>query len=455
MIKTPQTTAWQTADAAHHLHPFSDHKALAAKGIRVITKGEGSYLWDSEGNKILDGMAGLWCVNVGYGRHELVRAATEQMSVLPFYNTFFQTSHPKIIELGSLLSEVTPAGFDLAAYCNSGSEANDSIIKFVHYYWKLMGKPNKKTIISRQLAYHGSTTLAASLSGLPSMQVQFDLPLPQICYVDSPYWYGYGGDLSPEEFGLVAARSLEKKILELGVDNIAAFIAEPIQGAGGVIIPPSTYWPEVSRILKQYDILLIADEVICGFGRTGKWFGSDYFNLEPDFMTLAKGITSGYVPLGAIMIGTRVAEAFRNSSEDIAHGFTYSGHPVAAAVAIANINLMKQERIIEKANDDLAPYFQSRLHELEAHPLVGEVRSVGLMAAIELVQHKPSRSYFDPRRGAAIICRDHCINNGLVMRACRDVMVLSPPLVISKGEIDSLVNIAAKCLDLTMIDLNK
>ena len=449
------TAALQAADARHHLHPFTDHAGLAAKGARVITRAEGVHLWDSEGKSLIDGMSGLWCVNVGYGRPELAEVAKRQLLELPYYNTFFQTTHPPVVALSEKLAQIAPAGMDLVTFAGSGSEANDTIAKLVRYYWNLQGKPRKKTIISRNYAYHGVTMQAASLSGLTGMHPQFDLPLPGVVHVEAPYWYAHGGDLSPEDFGLKAARAVEKKILELGPENVGAFIGEPIQGAGGVIIPPATYWPEIMRICRQYDVLVIADEVICGFGRTGNWFGSQTFGIQPDFMTMAKGLTSGYIPMAGIMMGGRVAEAFRTAGEEIVHGFTYSGHPVAAAVALRNIEIMEEEGLVARAGGEIGAYFQEKLRALADHRLVGEVRGVGMIAAIELVEHKPSRAFFDPKRNVGTQCRNHCFANGLVMRACRDVMVLAPPLTISKTEIDELVGLAAHCIELTARDLGR
>ncbi|PWR22461.1 aspartate aminotransferase family protein [Zavarzinia aquatilis] len=459
MTATPvrnSTKALQAADARHHLHPFTDHAGLAAKGARVITRAEGVRLWDSEGRSMIDGMSGLWCVNVGYGRAELAEVAKQQLLELPYYNTFFQTTHPPVVALSEKLASIAPAGMDLVTYAGSGSEANDTIAKLVRYFWNLQGKPRKKTIISRNYAYHGVTMQAASMSGLTAMHPQFDLPLPGVVHVEAPYWYAHGGDLGPDEFGLKAARAVEKKILELGPENVGAFIGEPIQGAGGVIIPPATYWPEIMRICRQYDVLVIADEVICGFGRTGKWFGSQTFGIQPDFMTMAKGLTSGYIPMAGIMMGGRVAETFRNAGEEIVHGFTYSGHPVAAAVALRNLEIMEEEGLVDAAGGEIGAYFQAKLRAaLSDHRLVGEVRGVGMIAAMELVEHKPSHAFFDPKRGVGTLCRNHCFANGLVMRACRDVMVLAPPLSITKPEIDELVGLAADCIERTAVDLGR
>lgn len=446
--KNPQTQAWQQLSNDHHLAPFSDFKQLKEVGPRIITHAKGVYLWDSEGHKILDGMAGLWCVAIGYGRDELADAASKQMRELPYYNLFFMTAHPPVLELSKVIANIAPEGMNHVFFTGSGSEGNDTMLRMVRHYWAIKGQPNKKVIISRKNGYHGSTVAGASLGGMTYMHEQGDLPIPGITHIPQPYWFGEGGDMSPEEFGIWAANQLEEKILELGVDNVGAFIAEPIQGAGGVIVPPDTYWPRIKEILAKYDILFVADEVICGFGRTAQWFGSDFYDLKPDMMTIAKGLTSGYIPMGGLIVRDEVV-AVLNEGGDFNHGFTYSGHPVAAAVALENIRILRDEKIIEKANAETAPYLQKRLRELNDHPLVGEVRGVGLLGAIELVQDKATRKRYEGR-GVGMICRQFCFDNGLIMRAVGDTMIIAPPLVISKDEIDELVTKARKCLDLTL-----
>ena len=451
-----QTAIWQQLDRNHHLHPFANHAELAAKGVRVITKAEGAYIYDSTGTKLLDGMAGLYSVAIGYGRRELAEAGYYQLQELPYYNTFFQSAHPPVIELAKMLADLlAPLGLQYAFFTNSGSEANDTIVKMVRYYWDVSGQPEKKTIISRQYAYHGSTLGGSSLSGLTSMYGRVNLPLPLFEHIDAPYWYDSDGALSPEEFGLQAARKLEDKILALGPEKVAAFIGEPIQGTGGVIVPPSTYWPEIQRICKKYDILLIADEVICGFGRTGAWFGCERFGIRPDLMTLAKGLSSGYAPIAAVMVGGRVAEVLTTMKDDFAHGYTYAGHPVSCAIALKNLEILQGENIVGKVAAETGPYFQSRLAELGDHPLVGEVRGSGLFAGIELVADKATRKRFEPQQRAGTKCRDHCLESGLIMRAIRDIMVLSPPLIISKNQIDFIVGTARKALDRAADDLTK
>ncbi|WP_020593812.1 aspartate aminotransferase family protein [Kiloniella laminariae] len=449
------TEYWQGLDREHHLHPFTDAKSLNEKGVRVMTKADGVYLWDSEGNRVLDGMAGLWCVNLGYGRKELVDAAQRQMLELPFYNTFFQTSNIPATELAGLLAEVAPAGMKHAFFANSGSEAVDTAIRMVRRYWQAEGMPERNVIISRNNAYHGSSVAGACLGGMGAMHDQSGLMMPGFEHIMQPYWYQDGGDMSPEEFGLVAARALEERILAVGPEKVAAFIGEPIQGAGGVIVPPDSYWPEIQRICTQYGVLLIADEVICGFGRTGKWFGSQTFGFTPDLMTMAKGMSSGYMPISAVMVGERVANTLIEKSGEFYHGYTYSGHPVAAAVAIENIRILKEERIIERVAEDTGPYFQEKMKDFEEHPLVGEVVGKGLVAGMVLVKDKKTRELYENGSDVGTMCRNHCFSNGLIMRACGDRMVLSPPLVISRAEIDEMLDKAKYCLDLTAKDLGK
>ena len=449
------TRDWQQLDTAHYLHPFTDYKALAGKGARVITHAEGVYLEDSEGKRILDGMSGLWCVAMGYGRKDLAEAAYHQMLELPYYNSFFQCANPPAIELSRLLVELTPPQFNHVFYTGSGSEANDTMVRMVRRYWELQGEPQRQVIISRWNGYHGSTMAGASLGGMKAMHAQGGLPIPGISHIEQPYWFECGGDLSPAEFGLKAARALEQRILEIGADKVAAFIGEPVQGAGGVIIPPETYWPEIQRIVDKYGILLVSDEVICGFGRTGSWFGCEHYGTRPDFLTLAKAVTSGYLPLGALMVSDRVASVLIDKGGEFFHGFTYSGHPAACAVAIANLTAMRNERVIERVREDLAPYWAAQWRKLGDHPLVGEARSLGLFGAIELVPRKPSREFFPGRGDVGVRGREIVIRNGLIMRAVWDTLIVAPPLVITRAEIDSLLSIVVRSLDELHQDLRR
>ncbi|MEE2717975.1 MAG: aspartate aminotransferase family protein [SAR324 cluster bacterium] len=446
MLPERSTAEWQSLDT-HHLHPFTDSKTLANKGSRVITSAEGVYLWDSEGNRLLDGMAGLWCVNVGYGRKELAQAAYDQMQALPYYNTFFQSSHPPVIELTQKLIEVTPPQFNHVFFVNSGSEANDTVLRMVRRFWSLQGQPEKRVVISRHNAYHGSTVASASLGGQQFIHKMDQLPIPDIVHIEQPHWFENGGDLAPEEYGLKAARALEEKIQELGVERVAAFIGEPIQGAGGVIVPPDSYWPEIQRICDESGILLISDEVITGFGRTGEWFGAECFGVTPDLMPIAKGLSSGYLPIGGVLVGDRVAEVLIEQGGEFAHGFTYSGHPAACMVALCNVEILQREKIVDHVHDEVGPYFQKCWQEFREHPLVGEVRNVGLLGAIELVQDKATRSCFPERGKTGTRARELCVENGLVMRAVQDTLVAAPPLVISKAEIDEMQDKVRQTLD--------
>jgi len=449
------TRDWQAADAAHFLHPFTDFQALAKKGSRVITRAEGIYLWDSDGHKILDAMSGLWCVNVGYGQRALVDAATRQMLELPFYNSFFQTTTPPAVELAELLAQVTPPQFSHVFFAGSGSEGNDTVVRMVRRYWDLLGQPERQVIISRHNAYHGSTMAGASLGGMAGMHAQGGLPIPGITHIQQPYWVEHGQGLSRDEFGRVAAGWLEQKILEVGPDKVAAFIGEPIQGAGGVIIPPATYWPEIQRICDQYGILLVSDEVICGFGRTGQWFGCETMGTRPDLMTFAKGVTSGYVPLGGVMVGDRVAKVLIERGGEFEHGYTYSGHPVACAVGIANIRLIQQLGLVEHVRDDVGPYLAQAYAALREHPLVGDAETCGLMGALLLVKDKAKLTPFAPEVGIGMVCRGHCFGNGLIMRAVGNRMIIAPPLVITRAQIDEMVALIRRCLDLTLADARR
>ena len=448
------TAALQQEDSAHYLHPFTDHKALAAQGARVIVRGEGIYVWDSEGKRILDGMSGLWCVNVGYGRTEIADSAYRQMLELPFYNSFFNTVNVPAIQLASALAEVAPPGFAHVFYADSGSEANDTIVRMVRRYWDIEGQSQRKVIISRHNAYHGSTVAAASLGGMKGMHAQGDLPIPNIVHIEQPYHFANGGGLPIEQYGIVAARRLEEKILELGPDRVAAFIGEPVQGAGGVIIPPSSYWPEIQRICDEYGILLVSDEVICGFGRLGHWFGAQRMGARPDLITFAKGVTSGYVPLGGVLVGERVARALIERGGEFHHGFTYSGHPVACAVALENLAILRRERLVEKVREDTGPYLQQRFEALIEHPLVGLAETCGLLAGLVLVKRKKPVQTFAEELAVGMVCRGHMFRNGIIMRAVGDRMIIAPPLVITRTQIDEMMELIRSCLDQTLQDLS-
>jgi putrescine aminotransferase len=440
------TAELQRLDAAHHFHPFTDKAGLAAKGARVITRGEGVWLTDSEGNRIIDGMAGLWCVNIGYGRKELARVAAKQMEELAYYNTFFQTTHVPAIALAAEIAKLAPGDLNHVFFAGSGSEANDTNIRLVRRYWDVKGMPWRKTIISRWNGYHGSTMGGGSLGGMKPIHAHGG-KIDGIEHIDQPYWWGEGGDMSEDEFGLARARQLEEKILQVGPQTVAAFIGEPIQGAGGVIVPPKTYWPEIQRICDKYGILLIADEVITGFGRTGEWFGSQVFGIKPHIMTIAKGLSSGYAPIGGSIVCDEVAEVVGGAGEFF-HGYTYSGHPVACAVALENLRIMQDEKIVEHVRDVAHPYLKERWDALTDHPMVGEAKLVGLMGSIALTPDKAKRAKFASEPGTVgYKTRERCFANNLIMRHVGDRMIIAPPLPITPAEIDILIERAKKSLD--------
>jgi putrescine---pyruvate transaminase len=443
----------QTIDSAHYMHPFTHHKGLAEKGARIITKADNVYIWDSEGNKIFDAMSGLWCMNIGYGRKELVDAAAKQMQELPYYNSFFQTATVPAIQLAEKIVELAGDNYSHVFFSSSGSESNDTNIRMVRHYWASLGQPYRKVIISRHNAYHGSTMAGASLGGMSGMHAQGGLPIPDIVHIEQPYHYGLAPTEDRDAFGIKAASWLEDKILEVGPEKVAAFIGEPIQGAGGVIIPPKTYWPEIQRICDKYGILLICDEVICGFGRIGKWFGSQLLGCKPDLMTFAKGVTSGYIPLGGVVVGKRVAEVLIEKGGEFNHGYTYSGHPVACAVALANIAILENEGLVDRVLNETGPYLAEQYAKLADHPLVGGAETIGLMAGFVLMKDKANHIAFDEADEVGMICRGHCFSNGLIMRAVGDRMIIAPPLCTTKVQIDEMMVLIRLCLDKTWADL--
>ena len=448
MDTTAKTHQLQQLDQAHHLHPFTDLQDYSKKGGRIVSRAEHIYIYDSDGHKMLDGMSGLWCCNLGYSQQSIKDAIYAQLQELPFYNNFFKCSNQPAVELARALVEVTPPQFNHVFFTNSGSEANDTNIRLIQRYYGLLGKPEKKNIISRRNAYHGSTIAAASLGGMSAMHAQTN-GLDYVHHINQPHWFVEGSDDSPEAFGLRVARELEARIDELGQDKVAAFIAEPVQGSGGVIIPPDTYWPEIKRICRERDILLVMDEVICGFGRTGNWFGCETYDLEPDLLTFAKGVTNGYIPLGGVMVGDRIANVLLTHGGEFAHGLTYSGHPVGCAAGLATLRILRESNIIETCARDIAPYFQRRLRELADHRIVGEVRGRGMFAAVELVRHKDSRERLAPNSESAVFCRDTANAGGLMVRQTGDAMIMAPPLIANTDEIDILVEKLGEALDKT------
>jgi len=436
-------------DVAHHLPAHQDHGLMRdLGGARIIVRGEGSTIYDGDGVGLLDGMAGLWCVQVGYGREELAKAAYDQMVELAYYNTFFKTAAPTTILLATKIAELLGGDLQHVFFNNSGSEAVDTILRTARFYWQAKGEPNRSLVIARVNGYHGSTIAGASLGGMKHMHEQGGPWVPGIEHVMQPYPFGEGFGEDPAAFGARAAQAVEDRILEVGPENVALFIGEPVQGAGGVIIPPDSYWPRIEAICRKYGILMACDEVICGFGRLGQWFGFQHYGIKPDLVSMAKGLSSGYLPISAVGVADHIVEVLRGVGDDFVHGFTYSGHPTAAAVALKNIEIMEREGLVERTRADTGPYLARALAGLAEHPLVGETRSLGLIGAVEIVSRKGSNERFAGKEGpAGLIVRDLCIKHGLMVRAVRDSIVMSPPLIITHAEIDRLVATIRLALD--------
>lgn len=448
MPRNYDIAALRKLDLAHHLPAQADWAEIEdLGGSRIITHAEGCIIVDGDGHRILDGMAGLWCVNVGYGREELVEAAANQMRELPFYNTFFKTATPPPVLLAAKLAELNGQRMPHIFFNSSGSEANDTVFRMVRQYWKLKEEPKRKIFISRWNAYHGSTIAGLSLGGMKAMHEQGDFPIAGVAHVRQPYYYGEGEGLTEDEFTDACVQAIEDKILEVGPENCAAFVGEPVQGAGGVIIPAPSYWPKVEAVVRKYGLLLVADEVICGFGRTGELWGHETMGFTPDLMPMAKGLSSGYLPISATAVSAEVVATLK-SGGDFIHGFTYSGHPVSAAVALKNLEILERENLVGRTKNITGPHLAKALASLHDHDLVGDARSIGLLGAIEIVSDKKTRSRFGGAEGTAgPIIRDLCISNGLMVRAVRDTIVMCPPLIITVEQIDDMISIIRKSLD--------
>lgn len=436
-------------DVDHHLPAQQDYRLMKEiGGSRIITRGKGCEIFDAEGNAILDGLAGLWCVQVGYGREELARAAYEQLLELPYYNTFFKTASKPTVLLAAKVAELLGGDLSHVFFNNSGSEAIDTIIRLVRYYWQVKGRPDRNVIIARNNAYHGSTVAGVSLGGMAPMKKQGGPWVPGIEHVMQPYSFNEGFGENEDAFAERAANAIEERILQVGPEKMAAFIGEPVQGAGGVIMPPRGYWPRVEAICRKYGILLICDEVICGFGRLGSWFGFQHYGVKPDLVSMAKGLSSGYLPISAVGVSSEIVEALRSAGGMFVHGYTYSGHPACSSVALKNIEIIERERLVERTAQDTGPYLARGLKELATHPRVGEARSLGLLGAVEITSRKGTNERFGGSEGnAGPIVRDLCIKNGVMVRAVRDTLVLCPPLIISHAEIDRLLTTIRKSLD--------
>jgi 4-aminobutyrate---pyruvate transaminase len=440
-------------DIAYHLHSYTNAKKNEAEGSLVLSRGEGIYVYDENGKGYIEGLSGLWCLSLGYGEERLIEAANRQMRKLPYYHTFTQKVADVTVDLAEKLIAIAPVPLSKVFFCNSGSEANDTVVKLVWYFNNALGRPQKKKIISRLGGYHGVTVAAASLTGLPMNHRDFDLPIANILHTECPHHYRYGqAGESEERFASRMAESLEQLILREGPDTVAAFIAEPVMGAGGVILPPATYFEKVQAVLKRHDILFVADEVICGFGRTGNMFGSETYRLQPDVITIAKALSSAYLPIAAVLINQRIYDVVSENTEKLgsfSHGFTYSGHPVSAAVALEALKIYEERDILSQVRAR-TPGFQKTLQGFKDHPLVGETRGVGLIGAVELVRDRRTKESFDPQFAVPAYCVKRAQEHGLIVRAILNSIAFCPPLVSSDEEIAEMYRRFAKALDETL-----
>jgi 4-aminobutyrate--pyruvate transaminase len=438
-------------DVATLLHPQTNFRAHEQQGAFVVTRGEGVRVFDENGKDYIEGMAGLWCASLGFSEKRLADAATRQLNTLPYYHIYNHKSHDPGIELAERLLALMPVPMSKVFFANSGSEANDTVIRLVWYYNNALGRPKKKKFVSRQRAFHGSTLMAGSLTGLPALHREFDLPLGGVVHTDCPHHYrGALPGESEEDFATRLADNLEKLIIaEGGAETCAAFIAEPVMGAGGVVVPPRTYFEKIQKVVKKYDMLMVADEVICGFGRTGNMFGSETFGIRPDILVVAKGLSSAYLPISGIAISDPVYQAIADNSAKVGmfgHGFTYSAHPVAAAVAVETLRIYEERDILTHIRA-VAPVLQSGLRRFADHPLVGEVRGVGLVGAIELVRDKATKEAFRPDERIGPRVAKAAETHGLIVRAMGDSIGFSPPLIITADEIDQMLARFGKALD--------
>jgi len=437
-------------DVRSVIHPFTDLAHHVEEGPLVLSRGDGVYVLDEHGRRYLEGMAGLWCANLGFSEARLVEAAREQMTRLPTYHLFGGKSHAPAIALAERLLALAPAPMSKVLFTCSGSEANDTALKLVRYYHHAIGKPGKRKVISRVRAYHGVTLACASLTGLPHAHRDFGLPLPGILHVGCPHHYRCAlPDETEEAFAARLAAELEHLIQQEGPDTVGAFIAEPVMGAGGVLVPPATYFEQIQAVLQKYDVLLIADEVITGFERTGATFGCDRFGIEPDLITIAKGLSAGYMPIGGVLISERIYQAMLEQSRKIGtfgHGFTYSGHPVGAAVALRALEIYQEDDIAGQVVA-AAPHFAARIAELATHPLVGHGRAIGLIGAIELIADLDQKMPFDPTLKVGAQVAEWALEYGVILRPLGDILSFCPPLIINRAEIDFLFDAVSRALD--------
>jgi 4-aminobutyrate---pyruvate transaminase len=439
-------------DIAYHIHPYTNMRKHERTGPIVIERGEGIYVYDDQGREYIEALAGLWSVGVGFGEKRLVEAAARQMAKLPYYHTFSHKSHQPAIELAEKLVKMSPAGLDHVFFTNSGSEANDTVIKFVWYYNNALGREKKKKFIARNGGYHGITIASGSLTGLQVNQRGFDLPLPFVTHVTCPHFYRFAEPGETEEtFADRLAAELEATILAEGPETVAAFIGEPVIGAGGVLVPPRTYWEKVQAVCRRHDVLVVADEVINGFGRVGTLFACEHYGISPDLLVVSKQITSSYQPLAAVLLSDTIYQAVADQSDRLGtfgHGYTGSGHPVATAVGLENLAIIEERNLVGNAAT-VGAHLQARLREFSDHPLVGDVRGVGLIAAVELVADKASKAKFDPPGKAGLYLSERAHEHGLIIRAIQDSIAFCPPLIITEAQVDEVVARFARSLDET------
>ena len=456
---TPPRNSSATRDVAYALHPYTDARNHEQAGPMIITRGEGVRVWDDQGKSYIDTVAGLWCAALGFSNERLVAAATAQMRKLPFYHAFTSKAHEPMIDLSEMLIERAPVPMSKAFFCNSGSEANDTAMKMIWYYNNAIGRPEKKKIIARVKGYHGVTIGSASLTGLPANHKLFDLPIAGILHTTTPHYYHEGrpGE-TEEEFATRCADDLEALILREGPETVAAMFMEPVMGAGGVIVPPKTYYAKIQAVLRKYDVLVVADEVICGFGRTGEYWGCTTMGIEPDILTCAKALSSSFLPISAVMINDKVYQGLADGSHSIGtfgHGYTYSGHPVSAAVAVETLKIYDEMDIVGHVKK-VAPLMQDAIQKLAGHPLVGDARGVGLIGAIELVEDKATKKNFDPARKIAARAAKLCEAEGLIFRVLPgDGLAFSPPLVINEQEVEEMMSGLTRALDKLAVELRR
>ncbi len=451
MTHAPNSAA--ARDKAYYLHPYTNLKTHQETGPLIVVRGEGVRVFDESGRDYIEGLGGLWCTALGFSEPRLVAAATRAMEALPYYHGFGHKSSPAAIDLAERLLSLAPVPMSKVLFANSGSEANDTAVKLIWYYNNARGRPEKKKIIARHKGYHGVTVAAGSLTGLPPVQMDFDLPIDRVKHTDCPHHYRFAEDgESEEDYATRLAANLERLILDEGPDTVAAFFAEPVMAAGGVLIPPATYFEKMQAVLRKHDVLFVVDEVVCGFGRTGNWFGSQTYDIKPDMISVAKALSSGYLPISALMISDDIYRAMVSESEKIGifgHGYTYGGHPVPAAVALETLNIYEERDVVGRVRA-IGPRLRTRLDELADHPLVGNVRGVGLLGAVELMKDKATRTGFEPSAGVGPHCAARSQAHGLIHRAMGDSLAFSPPLIITEPEIDQMIERFRRALDDTL-----